>query len=269
MPVVTISRGVFSGGEALAVCLAGRLGCRCLGREELVQYAAAGGVSEKELLEAMLKSPGLLERLRPKRRLYLTLIQAALAEQAATGELVYHGNAGHLLLQGAGPVLRVRIVAPLEFRLAQARERPGLGPEEAAALIARKEDESRKWTRYLYGAEWGDPILHDLVINLKHVTLEQACEVVAGMAGLECFAFTVERRTIMKDFALASRVRAVLCLDAGTMKLDLNVSCRAGVVQVRGFVGSRRGIREVQRVARAVPGVRRLDLDDLTVYHDV
>jgi len=52
---------------------------------------------------------------------YLALVQAALAEEVRSGEVVYHGHVGHLLLQGGGPVLRVRVIAPLESRIGVAQ----------------------------------------------------------------------------------------------------------------------------------------------------
>ncbi len=269
MPVITISRGVCSGGETLAECVAERLGSRCMGREELMQRAAVSGVSESELEDALQKSPSLLERLRPRRTLYLALIRAALAEEAIEGNLVYHGNAGHLLLQGAPPVFRVRIVAPIEVRQSIAQQRLQLTPDESAAFIARSDAERRDWTRFLYGVEWGDPALYDLVINVKHADAEEACDAVSSMAGLPCFAWTPERRGLMKDFALASRLRASLALDHHTAQLNLEVSCRSGLVSVRGFVGSQQSIREVERVARGIPGIRGLDVDELVVYHAV
>jgi hypothetical protein len=269
MSVITISRGAFSGGEALAECVAARLGYRCIGREELVQRAAGAGVPESEMRDALLKSPGLLDRLRSRRRLYLTLIRAFLAEEVASGDAVYHGNAGHLLLADAVPVLRVRVIAGPEFRLAMVKERMGLGPAEAAAYLAQQDEERRKWTRFLYGVEWGDPSLYDVVLNLDRATMEEACGVVTDMARLECFVLTPERSTALRDFALASRVRAALGLDPGTAPLEVEVLCQSGAVRIQGFVGSRRGIREVERVARQVPGIRDLNLEDLVIYHDV
>ena len=101
MSVITISRGSFSGGKTLAECLAEKLGYRCIGRETIVERAAASGVSHEELLDALLKPPGFLERFQHKRYQYLTLFQAALAEEVKNGNVVYHGNAGHLMLKGA------------------------------------------------------------------------------------------------------------------------------------------------------------------------
>ncbi len=42
MSIVTISRGSFSSGEALAECLAGKLGYRCVDRDVIVEKATLG-----------------------------------------------------------------------------------------------------------------------------------------------------------------------------------------------------------------------------------
>jgi len=110
MAIITISRGSMSGGEALAECLHQRLGYPVLGREVLVEAAAKLGVPEETLTQKFEKSPGLWSRLTESRRLYLVAIQAAIAEHAASGNLIYHGRAGHMLLHGVPNVLRVRNV---------------------------------------------------------------------------------------------------------------------------------------------------------------
>lgn len=269
MAIITISRGIFSGGEKVAQCLAERIGYRCLDREELLAKAAAIGVSEGKLREALMTSPNALGRLSRQLRLYLLALQAALAEEAADDDLVYHGNAGHLLLKDVGPVLRVKIVAPMEFRLKLLRDRLQLGPVEGEAYLARQDNERRKWTRFLYGVEWDDPTLYDAVINLDRTDPEQACALIAEMAGLKCFALTLHRQLAIRDFALASRVRAALGLDAQTARLDVQVLTKAGRVRIQGFVGSDGSLHEVARVVRQVPGALEVNLDELTVYHDV
>ena len=94
MSVITVSRGSFSGGKTLAECLAQKLGYRCIGREAIVERAAASGVSHEELLDALLKPPGFLERFQHKRYQYLTLFQAALAEEVITGTWSIMGMPG-------------------------------------------------------------------------------------------------------------------------------------------------------------------------------
>jgi cytidylate kinase len=264
MSVITISRGSFSGGKTLAECLATRLGFRCIDRDVIVERAAASGVSQDELLDALLKPPTFLERFRHKRYLYLALIQAALAEEVRTGKVVYHGNAGHLLLKGVSAVLRVRIIAPLEFRLDMVESRLKLSREESLAYIQKVDDGRRRWTQFLYGVNWEDPALYDLVVNLEHMSIEEACSVLGAVVKQQrCFQFTEECQAAMDDLALASRIRANLAIDSSTSHLEVEVTASRGAVRIAGKLATPDEVVEVRRVALAVPGVTSLDLDEL------
>lgn len=269
MPVITISRGSFSGGKMLAELLAARLGYRCIGRETIVQHAAANGVSEQELLDALLKAPGLLERFRHTRYRYLALLQAALTEEVQSGDAVYHGNAGHLLLKGGGPVLCARVIAPMEFRMAMAMGQLQCSRSDAIAYIERVDSERRKWTRYLYGVEWDDAALYDIVINLEHVGIKQACDVLFGMAKRRCFEITPECRMQMADMVLASRVKVRLALDRATAHLELDITAENGSVAIRGKYSTPEEQVEVRRVAGATPGVTTVDLDHAASWAEV
>jgi len=266
MSVITISRGSFSGGKTLAECLACDLGYRCVGREAIVERAAASGVSQEELLDALLKPPSFLERFKHKRYQYLTLFQAALAEEVKTGKVVYHGNAGHLLLRGASPVLRVRIIAPLERRLTMLQERLKMGRSEALSYIHKVDQDRKNWTQFLYGVNWEDPELYDLVLNLEGYEIEEACSIVGAAARKQkCFVFSSECRGQMEDLAVASRVRANLAINPPTSHLEFEVSAQKGIVSIRGKVADPDELEEVKRVALAAPGVAGLNLDGLAL----
>lgn len=263
MSVITISRGSFSGGKMLAECLAQSLGYRCVDREVIVERAAAHGVSQEELRAALEKPPTFLERLQHKKYLYLVLIQAALIEEVRTGKAVYHGNAGHLLLKGGPHILRVRIIAPLEFRLRMAQQRLKLSRAEALDHIARMDQDRRKWTQYLYGVDWGDASNYDVVVNLEFMDIADACQTVSTLARQRCFEFTPCCQAAMDDLALASRVRAELALDGATSHIEVEVIAKDGSVRIRGAVSSMHDVDTVRRIAEGVAGVERLNLDEL------
>ena len=262
MSVITISRGSFSGGKMLAECLSAALGYRCVDREVIVERAAARGVSQEDLLAALEKPPTFLERLQHKKYLYLALIQAALCEEVRLGKAVYHGNAGHLLLKGGPYILRVRIIAPMEFRLNKAQARLKFSRAEALDYIQRMDQDRRKWTQYLYGVDWGDPSNYDIVLNIESMDISEACETVATLARQRCFELA-RRQAAMDDLVLSSGIRAELALDAATAHLEVSVEAKDGVVCVHGSVSSMLEIDEVRRVASALPGVVSLNLDEL------
>jgi cytidylate kinase len=265
MGVITISRGTYGGGKMLAESLSAALGYRCLDREGVAERAAASGVTTEQLLDALSKPPGFLERFQHKRYQYLALFQATLAEEVKGGKVIYHCNAGHLLLKGAARVLKVRIIAPLEKRVAMAQERLKLSSSEAQAYIHKVDEDRRKWTRYLYGVNWEDPALYDVVINLSSVNIPEACDIAVAAARQKCFHLNDEGRAQMEDLAIGSRVRANLALHPATSHLEFEVTSRQGHISIQGRVTAVEDVEEIKRVAQAVPGVVALDLDELTI----
>ncbi len=263
MSIITVSAGSFLGGKLFAEGLAQSLGFRCVDRETIIARAAAGGVRPGELREALLRPPSVFDRwITHRKYLYLTLLQAALADEVKDGRIVYHGYAGHLLLSGARPVFRIRIIASMELRIEMAEKHLELGKEDALDYIHKVDRERKQWTRYLYGVDWEDPSLYDMILNLGHLlNVEQACEIVADMVrNHKCFEFTPEDQRAMHGFALASRVRAALAADSATAAVHVDVHALNGKVSIAGVFENAEQIREVERVARTVAGVSDVEL---------
>jgi cytidylate kinase len=259
MAIITISRGTFSGGKALAESLCRKLGYRSIDRDLLVQKAATRKVSAYDLRAALEFPPAFPGRFNHTRYIYLALIQAALAEEVREGCAVYHGLAGHLLLKGAPGLLRLRIIAPMEYRIRMAQERLNLSRGEVAAHIEAIDRDRRQWTHFLYGLDWADPSQYDLLINLEAIHVEQACQAVASLVETGDFRPSTESRAAMDDLALASRVRAALAQDPYTVNLEFEVESHGGSVYVRGDCVEE--VAAVQRVVSSVPGVMGLTVD--------
>ena len=214
MAIVTISRGTFSGGKALAERLAERLEYPCLSREEVLRNAAEEfGISQDGLSAAINEPPPFWQEVPGKRISYLKCVTAALVRHAGDGKLVYHGHAGHLLLSGISHVLRVRVIADMEFRIKAAMEQMNFGREDAALYIDKVDKERNRWTRFLYGMEWDDAALYDVVLNLQRLSVEGACETVVRMVELDDFESTPESQRALEDLALESTVWVALAKD--------------------------------------------------------
>ncbi len=249
----------------LAECLGAALGYRCLSREAVAEKAAAPGVSQEQLLDALSKPPGFLERFRHQRYQFIALFQAGLAEEVKAGKVVYHCNAGHLMLQGVSPLLKVRVIAPLQKRVAMVQERLKLSPSEAVAYIHKVDVDRKNWTRFLYGVNWEDPALYDVVVNLALMNVREACEMVAAAARQKSFEFVGEWQTQLEDLSIGSRVRANLAINPATSHLEFEVSSRQGRVSIIGRATTVDELEEIKRVAQGVPGVVALDLDEVSL----
>ncbi len=263
MPIITISRGSFSGGKLLAENVARRLRYRCIDREQIIQKAAAWGVSQEALRTAIEKPPSFLGQSQHTKYVYLAFIQAALTEEVCHGDAIYHGLAGHLLL-GSGPhLLRIRIIAPMDFRVAKVQERLGFARKEAIAYIEKMDEERRKWTRFLYDVDWTDTSLYDLVLNLEQLSPEEASDTIVAVARMKCFEFTAEARRAIEELALASQVKAHLARDPATADLQFEIAAERGTVAIKGDIVSPVQARHIGEIARAVGGVKQVVLKEL------
>ena len=243
---------------SLAESVARKLGYKCISREVLTQAANQYGVDEDALRRALEDKPGILERMTAERIHYLACIRAALLHEAKDDDLVYHGHAGHLLLKGVPHVLKVRVVADMEFRIKSAMERNKLGRDEAIRYIKKVDDERERWTRFLYHVDWRDPSLYDLVINLDRMSIDSASQLVCDAVKLAEYRATPDWDALRNDVVLAAAMRAKIAVDKTTRDADrgVEITSKGGVVTIGGKVDSLLDAENMEKVIRAEPGVK-------------
>ncbi len=263
MSIITISRGTLSGGQRLAGCLARSLDYRLISREVLAEAAHRYGVHEEDLARGLEQPPSFWDRFGIERQIYLTVIRATLCQLVREDNVVYHGHAGHLLLQGVDHVLRVRVIAPLAYRVKAAMTTQGVDEKGAEAYIQRRDQERISWTRFLYGAEWRDPSLYDLVINLEKVTIEAACNLIVCMVERPEFRMTPESLRQLEDLYLASHVKARLFLNPkiGAAAAKIDVTATAGAVHLAGVLPGESILADVVATCRSLSEVKEVRAD--------
>jgi cytidylate kinase len=180
----------------------------------LLEAAESMGVSEEVFREKFEAAPGLWARLTREREKYLLAVQTALAEWCTRGNLVYHGLSGQFLLKELPGVLRVRLVAPLEMRIKAFMDtHPLMSHSEAEAFIRNVDQDRSRWCRLMYAADVTDPSHYDMTVNLKRLSLESACAVIADAASQPRYQITDEVEAEL--FAFAARCRERLSLVTG------------------------------------------------------
>jgi len=263
MAIITVSRGTFSGGQQLAEDVAAKLGYRCVSREEVVAEAAREyGVKEKKLYEVLMKKPGILERAvgnTTERFRYISCVRAALCKEAHDGNIVYHGNAGHMLLNGVNSLIKVRVIAGMEFRIAAVIKRFHLSREKAIEFIHKTDKERARWTKFLYHVDWKATSLYDLTINLDHIDLTGACDLVCHMAGMKKYQTTSETQKAMDDLMLSSNVKAKIALHKEISDGNISIEADGSTITIFGTVGSIFDADRVRMLAREVPGVEEIN----------
>ena len=206
MAIITISRGSYYRGKEVAEKLAQRLGYNCISREILLEASEEYNIPEIKLIRAIKDAPTILEKLTRQKSKYLAYIRAALLKHVARDNVVYHGLFGHFFLQDIPHVLKVRIVADMDARVADEVKREAISETKAREILMRDDAERRKWALNLYGADWWDATLYDLVIHLKTITVDNAVDLLSNMVQLPEFQTTPESQDAINNLSEAARM---------------------------------------------------------------
>jgi len=178
MSVVTISRQLGSLGFVIGQTLAERLGYRLVWRELINQAAIRAGAPEVALaiidelnLLGICPSP-------EKCQAYIEAVEHVLHELAREGQVVIVGRGGQLVLRGQPDALHVRIVAPLEVRVARVAASRGVTARAALAQIKASDRSRRLYFQKFYQADWDEPTFYDLIINTAHIDQDMAVQMI-------------------------------------------------------------------------------------------
>jgi cytidylate kinase len=218
MSIITISRGSYSRGKEVAEKLAQALGYECLSRDILLEASERYNIPEIKLIRAIHDAPSILERFTYSKEQYVAYIRAALLRHVQKDNIVYHGLAGHFLLQGIPHVLRVRILADLEDRIQEEMKRENISADEARRILLKDDEERRRWSLKLFGIDTTDPSLYDLVIHIKWISVEDAVEIIRCALARPCFQSTPEAQKLLDEMSLAAQVQVALVDDIPGVK---------------------------------------------------
>lgn len=242
-------------------CLAKHEGTRCLTREDLLTSVNRYGDLATRVTARIEKAAEAYEQFSELRRPYRILMKRALLEYAQQGGVAYLGYSGHLLLGKVAHFLRIRLIAPMELRVAITRQRLAYSEEEARAYVRRVDQDRMRWARWMYGLDIRDPALYDLCLNTERLSLEGACDLLRNLMRQGDFQPTPESISQVENELIATQVLASLVTDPRTAQLELGASVAEGVLRVVGPYLSEAEMHTVLSMAGSIPGVRSVEYE--------
>jgi len=197
MRAVTISREYGSGGGEIAARLARRLGWQLIDHQVVHEVAQRLNVTDEEaeqhderpetFIDRLLKSmqsvdPALIEPPQNMPALGWREFAAALRDvvEAAvqTGQVVIVGRGAQMILRDRRDALHVRIVAPMQQRIAYVASREQLQPAAAKQRIQQKDRARQQYIDTVFQVHVEDAHLYDLVLNTGVLRLDDCVDLI-------------------------------------------------------------------------------------------
>ena len=190
--VITIARQHGARGAAVARLVAERLGYACWDRELVTAIAGQLRVDPSAMTAfdehrgsgpAGSADDGLGERTssmwQPSHADYVSGLNQVAQTIARRGASVVVGR-GLAFLLDPEACLRVRVICPLEQRIACLVEHAKLCPETARATIDYVDRERQTFVREVHGKDTEDPSSYDLLISTGAMTVDVAADVIVA-----------------------------------------------------------------------------------------
>ncbi len=268
MPLIALTRGSLSTTLKLAENLSKELDCAIAPRETVIKHAEKFGIAETGMGESGFmekQPPQFWDRHAAVRRQYLIYMKASLMDFVVKGNVVYCGHLGQFLLSDVPRLLRVKVEASMENRIAAVVRESGMTEVKAREYIADMDSKRKSWARFLYGVDFNNPLNYDMILNLDKMSLDSMTMVIA--CAVERPEYRLDDKAIktIKDVHLKSIVLAALARPSRTRGMELAVECNSGTghVKVSGMapvVGSTTWESDIEEVVMKVEGVSSVEV---------
>ncbi|MGZ5084638.1 MAG: cytidylate kinase family protein [Usitatibacter sp.] len=261
MPLIAMTREMGSLGRDVAAGVAARAGKRVV-YHEIIEPIANKMRLRKSHVERFLDGrSGIWERLTTDR----TSLSIFTADE--TFKFLRDGSTGVIrgwgavhLLRNIPHVIRVRVCAPLETRIARMMER--LATDNRSTVeneIQMSEEAHTAITKRHFGVNWRDPELYDIVLSTERLSVAECVDEIEGMMRRECFQETPESLRMADNLSAEWSVRSALRRDERTKGTDFTVHCDRGIATLTGVVDTQDEVRAAAEVSASVEGVKSVD----------
>ncbi|HDM79107.1 MAG TPA: cytidylate kinase-like family protein [Deltaproteobacteria bacterium] len=192
MAVITISKEFATDSQEVAAKLAAKLGYEYIGKRLVSEIAKELSISESEA-ETFRKTHQ-TRMLRFLDRYTCSIVQRVVGREYSclddkkyfevTKKLVENlydadnviilGWGGQCILRGKPKAFHVRLIRDMDSKIKKVMERFKVDEKKARDIIDREEKDSREYIKHFFKANWNDPALYDLVIDMGNISVNEA-----------------------------------------------------------------------------------------------
>ncbi|MDH7568250.1 MAG: cytidylate kinase-like family protein [Armatimonadota bacterium] len=183
MGIITISRQAGSRGEEIAARVAEALGFTLIDRQIIGEETGLVTV-DHDLEQVFGRHLGLEDRMQRLKRLseYLQAVVSAVEEVARRQNVVILGRGAQVVLRDRPDTLHVKVVAPMNERVLNLIRRRELAHDEAERVLTEADETRRAFHQEVYGVDWNQPDLYDLIVNTARTDVESAAALIVWLA---------------------------------------------------------------------------------------
>lgn len=196
--IITIARGLGSGGSHIGKDLSKKLGIPCYDTEILEMASELSGINSAYFYQANEKISSGQVRLRKGKCAYTGKIYSPSDDKFLSNENLFNyqaevikslalegkqsciiiGKAANKIIGSLKNVVTVNVQAPLDYCIANIAERLQINTVEAKNRIIETNNYRKEYYKYYVGGDWSDMTEYDVNINTQSLGEDYAAQVI-------------------------------------------------------------------------------------------
>lgn len=255
MAIVTIYSGLFCHAEAIADGVAKKLGYQRIDQEVYELAAKKYNQNIDKLKRAIQGTPGFFGRMTNEREKAFAYVKSAFAELLEKDGLLFHGVESHLIPPEATHLLKVCVIANIDYRVKVATETESISEHKALSKIHSADNKQKNLCRHLRHHDPYDESMYDILIAMQDTDVDSAIDMICDAAKSNALLVTPESAKFVKDFNLAAQVQLAL-VEKG---YEVEVKAEHGKVHVglNKFTNRlEQQLSKINELANSVQGVK-------------
>ena len=268
MPVITIFSGTFCKEDLVVEDILASTGYRLITDKDVVAEASrTSGIAVSKISRVFSSKTSVFNRFTREKESHIAFLKCALADMLTGDHMLISGFSGQLIPHTVSHVLRVCLIADLNFRIAVAAETKGMPEKEAIKHIRSRDEDCAVWVNTIRGQKdpW-DASLYDLVIPMDKIGVEKAGALIEENLLKDVVKSTERSRAAVADFRLSANVEVALAREGH----NVSVFAENGKVTLtinKHVLMLSRLEEDLTAIATKVPGVSGVETRVGKAYH--
>ncbi len=250
MAILAITKSHGSGGSEIGRKAADLLDYEFISLKKILDNTKqAGGVWERFVSEYANEYPTIWDRNDWSFMGFMALLQSVILNYAEQDNKVIMARGACALLKDIPHALRIRVTAPVEFRI-QEVVRKEEQPLKTARLIIQEADRAMQGTMSrLYGEDWNAPENFELKFDTSRIIKAEIVEDIRKAIVEKEKLNTAEARRQLHLCAVAAQVKAGIATNPKVLVPTLEVKVDGNVIKLSGVVHSPREQNMIEKEA--------------------
>jgi len=180
---------------------------------------------------------------------FMTLAQSIIMNYAEQDNKVIMARGASALLKDVPHALRVRITAPVEYRIQEVMKKEDI-PLDTARLIVKEADRAIHGTMSrIYGEDWNDPDAFELKFDTSEMPVGDVVEVIKNALIEKEKLNTEEAKHLLHLHTVAAKVKAGIATNPKFLIPTLEVDVEKNFIALRAVVHSTDEQNEIEKEA--------------------